>query len=140
MTIEQVLLSGLTVVSGVVVTISKLLWDEAKECKTDRKALRDEMDELREQLGLSTGRLEAVDRCPIAACPHRRIAKTVATAAALLVVCMLASCASAPSGISIGWEGDLAGVPVRASYRPGGKATVMIDGGRWMDRRVKPTK
>jgi hypothetical protein len=140
MTLEQALLSALTVVSGVLVAIWRLLWKEAMECKEDRKTIRGELDELREQHGLSAGRLEAVDRCPIAACPHRRIAKAVAVAAALCAVCMLASCAAAPSGISVGWEGEIGGVPVRASYRPGGKATVMIDGGRWMDRRVKPTK
>jgi hypothetical protein len=140
MTLEQALLAALTAVSGVLVTVSKLLWNESMECKSDRKTIRAELDELREQHGLNAGRLEAVDRCPIAACPHRRIAKAVAVATALLAVCMLASCAAAPSGISVGWEGDIAGVPVRASYRPGGKATVMIDGGRWMERRVKPTK
>jgi hypothetical protein len=134
MTLEQALLSALTAVSGVLVTVSRLLWKEALECKDDRKTIRAELDELREQHGLNAGRLEAVDRCPISACPHRRIAQAVAAAAGLLAVCMLASCASAPSGISVGWEGDIAGVPVRASYRPGGKATVMID------RRVRPTK
>jgi hypothetical protein len=140
MTLEQALLSALTAVSGVLVTVARLLWKEALECKDDRKIIRAELDELREQHGLNAGRLEAVDRCPIVACPHRRVAKAVAVAAALCAVCMLASCAAAPSGLSVGWEGDVAGVPVRASYRPGGKAVVMIDGGRWLDRRVKPSK
>jgi len=133
MTLEQALLAALSVVSGVLVFIWKLLWDEAKECKTDRADLRDEIDKLREQHGLSTGRLEAVDRCPIASCPHRRIATAVAAAVALCAALLFASCATAPSGISLGWEGDLAGVPVRASYK-GGKASVIVD------RRVTPTK
>jgi hypothetical protein len=138
--VEQAYLAGLTAVSGVLVYVAKLLWNEALECKNDRKTIRAELDELREQHGLSAGRLEAVDRCPIAACPHRRVAKAVVAAAALCAICMLPSCAAAPSGLSVGWEGDVAGVPVRASYRPGGKAVVMIDGGRWMDRRVTPSK
>jgi hypothetical protein len=144
MTLEQALLAALTAVSGVLITVSKLLWNEAMECKEDRKTIRSELDELREDHGLNAGRLEAVDRCPIAACPHRRAVKAAgkaaAAAAALLAICMLPGCAAAPSGISVGWEGDIGGVPVRASYRPGGKATVMIDGGRWMERRVKPSK
>lgn len=140
MTLEQALLAALTVVSGVLVTIWKLLWDEAKECKSERKVIREELDECREQLGLHTGRLEAVDHCPTPACPFRRVAKAAALGISVAAVCLMVSCAAAPSGISVGWEGEIGGVPIRASYRPGGKASVLIDGGRWLDRRVNPTK
>jgi hypothetical protein len=133
MTLEQALLTALTAVSGVLVTVSKLLWKEAIECKDDRKTIRAELDELREQHGLNAGRLEAVDRCPIASCPHSRLAKAVTVVVALCAAFLFASCATTPSGISLGWEGDLAGVPVRASYK-GGKASVIID------KRVNPTK
>jgi hypothetical protein len=133
MTLEQALLAALSVVSGIVVVISKLLWNEAIECKTDRAWLREEMEKLREQLGLSTGRLEAVDHCPQASCPFNKSARVGAAVVALMAACLFSGCATAPSGVSLGWEGDLAGVPVRASYN-GGKASVIID------RRVTPTK
>ena len=133
MTIEQLLLAGITAVSGTLVFISKLLWAEAVECKNDRAVLRDEIEELREEVGLSTGRLQAIDHCPKPACPFRQSAPVAAVAGLLAALFLFPSCATAPSGISVGWEGDLAGVPVRASYK-GGKTSVIID------RRVNPTK
>jgi hypothetical protein len=133
MTLEQALLSALTAVSGVLLTVARLLWKEALECKDDRKTIRTELDRLNVQVGLSTGRLEAVEHCPQASCPFQRSAKVGVVLLLLSVACLFSGCATAPSGISVGWEGDLAGVPVRASYK-GGKATVIVD------RRVNPTK
>ena len=137
LTLEQAYLAALTAVSGVLVIVAKLLWNEALECKEDRKVMREEMDELREEVGLSAGRLQALDHCPKPSCPFKQTlpaGQVAAVAGMLAALCLFPSCATAPSsGISLGWEGDLAGVPVRASYK-GGKASVIVD------RRVNPTK
>ncbi len=71
MTPEQLLLAALTVVSGVLSTFGKIIWDETKECKVERRHLREELEEVREKVGLNSGRLQAVDRCPIPSCPFR---------------------------------------------------------------------
>jgi len=73
MTPEQLLLGALSAVSTVLSVLGKIIWDETKECKTERRALREELEEVRERVGLTSGRLQAVDRCPVKECPHRSI-------------------------------------------------------------------
>lgn len=73
MSIEALLLSALSAVTGALCYVARLLWNRSEECEKDRKELRDEIEALKEAKGLSDGTLKAFERCPAPACPFKPV-------------------------------------------------------------------
>jgi hypothetical protein len=71
MTLESALFAALSAVTGALIYVCKLLWEEVKDCKTDRLALREEIEEVKEEMGVLKGTQKAYDLCPMSACPFR---------------------------------------------------------------------
>lgn len=77
MSMENILLTAVSAVTGALVFVCKLLWKEAENCKADRIALRKEIEKLK----LVEGKLAIMEKCHINDCPfranfeHRPIAK-----------------------------------------------------------------
>jgi hypothetical protein len=71
MTLESALFAALSAVTGALIYVCKLLWEEVKDCKTDRVALRDEIEKVREQVGELRGEQKAYHSCPSTSCPFK---------------------------------------------------------------------
>ena len=71
MTLEAALFSALSAVTAALVFISKLLWSEVKDCKTDRLQLREEIETVKEEVGELRGTQKAYRACPAPACPFK---------------------------------------------------------------------
>lgn len=75
MTVEQLLLSALTTVTGALCFVAKLLWGRSEQCEKDRYELRKEIEAVKVQNGIATGRLEAYKLCPEEECPFKEDAR-----------------------------------------------------------------
>ncbi len=71
MTLEQALLAALSVVTGALVYVAKILWAMAIKCESDRYELREEVEQLKSDNGLANGTLISFKRCPANTCPFR---------------------------------------------------------------------
>lgn len=71
MTLEALLLSALTTVTGALCFIAKLLWARSEKCEEDRVNMRLELEGLKEAKGLAQGTLISYQRCPSETCPFR---------------------------------------------------------------------
>jgi hypothetical protein len=71
MSIEALLLSALSAVTGALVFVVKLLWARSEQCEKDRVELREEIEHLKETKGMAEGTLKAFGMCPAAACPFK---------------------------------------------------------------------
>ena len=69
---QQLLLGGISVVTGWLIFVSKLLWQKSEECELDRKALREDVEQLKGEKGLADGMLKSYERCPSQSCPFRK--------------------------------------------------------------------
>ena len=65
---ETMLLTGISGVTGALVFVCKLLWKQAEECKSDRAALRREIEALK----FAAGKLELMQDCHQHECPFRK--------------------------------------------------------------------
>jgi cell division protein FtsL len=75
MTLENALLAALSAVTSGLVYVARLLWVKQEQCEKDRYSLREEIEELKLEHGVATGRLSLMQRCPMKNCPY--ISKTV---------------------------------------------------------------
>lgn len=72
MTGEQYLLTGLSAVTSGLCFLFGLLLKDSIECKKDRKAIRKELETVKEQKGHAQGTLISFQNCPDKTCPFRR--------------------------------------------------------------------
>lgn len=72
MTPENLLMSALSAVVGVLCYLAKLLWADSVECKNDRRELRAEIEKVKDESGELRGREFAFKNCPADPCPFRR--------------------------------------------------------------------
>jgi hypothetical protein len=72
MTLESALLAALSAVTTALLYVCRLLWSEVKDCKTDRIALREEIEAVKEEMGVLKGAKQIYERCPMPACPFRK--------------------------------------------------------------------
>jgi len=70
--IPNILLAGLTAVTGALVWSQTKLWEKAEGCEKDRTELRKAIEELRGEEGEASGKLEMFERCPHTACPFAK--------------------------------------------------------------------
>ena len=76
MTLENALLAAIGSVTSCLVVVVKLLWKKSEDCERDRRALRLEIENLKSENGLASGRLQAFQSCPKEeACPLYRLTK-----------------------------------------------------------------
>lgn len=68
MDVEQILLAGITTVTGALVFVCKLLWTEVQDCKRDRLDLRQEVENVKTHNGELRGYLEALGACDVKDC------------------------------------------------------------------------
>jgi len=73
MTLEAALFSALSAVTGALIYVCNLLWNEVKDCKSDRLALRDEIEEVQEEIGELRGTQRVYQACPSPACPFKPV-------------------------------------------------------------------
>jgi hypothetical protein len=71
MTLEQALMSALSVVTSALVVVVRILWKRSEKCETDRYELRKEIEEVKAKYGHALGQLEMYNRCPVDECPFR---------------------------------------------------------------------
>lgn len=71
LTVANVLMGGITAVTGVVCYVSKLLWQRSEQCEKDRYELRAKVEKLEADYGVATGMLNMIARCPVEKCPFR---------------------------------------------------------------------
>ena len=71
MTVEQILLSGISGVTAALVFLFRLLWTRSEECERDRRVLRDEIEEVKTASGINTGTLKAMEKCREKTCPFK---------------------------------------------------------------------
>ena len=64
MTLESALITGIGSVTSCLVVVVKQLWKKSEECERDRRYLREEIEKLKSENGVATGRLEAFHSCP----------------------------------------------------------------------------
>jgi len=76
MTLENALLTAIGSVTSCLVFVVKLLWRKSEECEKDRRYLRQEIESLKSENGLATGKLQAFQSCPNQEqCPLHRLTK-----------------------------------------------------------------
>lgn len=75
MTPEQLLLSALTAVTSALLYVVKELWSKAKECESDRKELRQLVEDVKTVNGELRGYLQAVGACSTTGCTFARPAR-----------------------------------------------------------------
>jgi hypothetical protein len=68
---QQILLGGISVVTGWLIFVAKLLWAKSEECELERKALREDVEQLKGAKGMADGMLKSYERCPSTTCPFR---------------------------------------------------------------------
>lgn len=71
MTLEAILLSGISAVTGALCFVCRLLWARSEKCEEDRIAMRLTLEQLKEANGLAKGTLLSYQRCPADECPFR---------------------------------------------------------------------
>lgn len=71
MTLEAILLAGISSVTGALCFVCKLLWNRSEKCEEDRVKMRKVLEQLHQALGLSKGTLISYQRCPADECPFR---------------------------------------------------------------------
>lgn len=71
MTVEQILLTGISAVTTALIAVVKILWSRSEQCEKDRRDLRQEIEDVKTLNGELTGFQKAVNRCPQPACTFR---------------------------------------------------------------------
>lgn len=71
-TLETALLTALSGVVSALIFVCKLLWTRSEQCESDRRQMREQLEEVKEKLGRAMGRLEAFSICPAEPCPFQR--------------------------------------------------------------------
>lgn len=79
MTAEQILMSGITAVTGALVFIAKELWERSEQCESDRKELRQEIENVKTKHGEYHGLLTAVGSCGKSACQFAPLARAASS-------------------------------------------------------------
>lgn len=92
MTIEQILIGGIGAVTTALVFLFNLLWQRSEECEKDRRALRDEIEEVKAAAGVSTGTLKAFEKCPEKSCPFK--VKHIALVVIIALILFVAGCSA----------------------------------------------
>ena len=69
MTIQNVLLGGISAVTTALVWVAKILWEQSKECARDRAELHKKVAELESARGEAVGQLHAIGKCAQTDCP-----------------------------------------------------------------------
>lgn len=64
MSLETALLTAIGSVTSCLVVVVKLLWRKSEECESDRKQLRKEIEKLKQENGMSAGKIKAFESCP----------------------------------------------------------------------------
>lgn len=72
---EQYLLAALTSVTGALLFVAKILWKRSEDCETDRRALRQEIEDVKTNNGRLEGFHSAVAACPVRGCTLRQVAR-----------------------------------------------------------------
>jgi len=68
---ENLLMTALSAVTGVLCFLAKILWKRSEDCEHDRRELRTEIESVREASGVLKGREFAFQNCPATPCPFR---------------------------------------------------------------------
>jgi hypothetical protein len=74
MTLEQALLSAISGLLAAVLWLVRVLWKRSEECETDRRDLRQQMENERTLHGEMRGFMMGVSRCPTQGCPFKGVA------------------------------------------------------------------
>lgn len=76
MTLENALITAIGSVTSCLVVVVKLLWKKSEECEKDRRSLRSEIEQLKADHGIASGKLQAFESCPHEdQCPLYRLTK-----------------------------------------------------------------
>lgn len=71
MTLEQALMSALSVVTSALLVVVRILWKRSEKCETDRYELRRDIEDIKVKYGHASGQLEMYHRCTVEECPFR---------------------------------------------------------------------
>jgi hypothetical protein len=77
MTVEQVLLSGIGAVTAALVFVCKILWNRSEGCEADRRALRQEIEDVKTNNGQLSGFTQAVGACDKQGCGLAKVARAI---------------------------------------------------------------
>jgi hypothetical protein len=77
MTTEQLLITGIGAVTSALMYVCKILWDDKKECKADRIALRQEIEDVKTKSGVLGGFTSAVGVCDKEGCKLAKVAREI---------------------------------------------------------------
>ena len=72
MTVEQILLTGISAVTSALLFVVKILWHRSEQCESDRRDLRQEIEDVKTHNGELRGYLEAVGACDKKDCTFAR--------------------------------------------------------------------
>jgi hypothetical protein len=75
MDVEQYLLTAISAVTGALVFVVKILWSDMRECRRDRSALWQRLEDMKTHNGELRGFLEAVGLCRQTDCQFARPAR-----------------------------------------------------------------
>lgn len=69
MTPEQLLLAGLSAVTGGLCFLFRIIWDRSKQCEQWRAEKEPIITEMAERIGLAQGAAKLINACKVDGCP-----------------------------------------------------------------------
>lgn len=75
MTVEQMLLAAVSALTSALLFVVKILWKRSEQCETDRRELRQAVEDVKTENGRLSGFLEAVGLCDKKDCRFARPAR-----------------------------------------------------------------
>jgi hypothetical protein len=78
MNVEQILLTGISAVTSALLFVVRILWRRSEECESDRRDLRQEIEDVKTHNGELRGYLDAVGACDKKDCVFARRPKPAA--------------------------------------------------------------